>query len=544
MEIFARDYGVLPDTHCTKALDALLGKLSEMKGEKKLIFDKGTYYLDRADCRYIYRAITNTSAAKEYKGKGEVFMHYAPFILEDIKDLTVEGQGSVFIIDGKVTNMVISRCENIRIENLTLRPIKPNMHKLTVTKKSLFSATFELQRDSAYAKDKNGFYWYGNGYRLGFTDNSVNSYWISSVKPNDKNTVFRTTHPFGGAVQIRETAPYTFRVRYAVPRSFAVGQTYYVFDVHRSDVGIFLEESKNITLHAVEQNFSYSLAYVAQVCEDLTVENCVFAPEKGSETELCSIADFMQVCMCKGQVTVRNNYFDGASDDALNVHGIHFAVSHVSGNTLQAEFRHPQTWGFNPLRAGDRIEFINPSNMLSVDENRIVSSEMLDGHHLALTLEKEIPSAYRKLVIEDTDLCPSLLYENNTLNRIITRGILYTSRGKCVIRNNRFISNHMSGILLSDDARSWFESGMCKDVTIENNVFENCGEAGVLIKPENISHAGAVHSDIVISGNTFKKYMGACIRIKSADNVRMEKNTFESGNPLETKNCTNIQKDF
>lgn len=544
MEIFARDYGVLPNAHCTKELDALLGKLSEIKGDKKLIFDKGTYYLDRKDCRYIYRAITNTSAAKEYKGKGEVFMHYVPFILEDIKDLTVDGQGSVFLIDGKVTNMVISRCENIRIENLTLRPIKPFMHKLTVRKASRFSATFALQRDSAYAKDKDGFYWYGDGYRLNFTDHSMNSYWISSILPDDKNTVFRTAHPFRGAIGIRETEPYTFRVRYLLPASFTVGQTYYVFDVHRSDVGIFLEESKNITLNAVEQNFSYSLAYVAQVCENLTVENCVFAPEAGSDLELISIADFMQVCMCGGQVTVRNNYFDGASDDALNVHGIHFSVSHVSGNTLQAAFRHPQTWGFNPLRAGDRIEFINPLNLLCVDENRIVSSEMLDDHHIALTLEKAIPSAYSKLVLEDTDLCPSLLYENNTLNRIITRGILYTSRGKCVIRNNHFRSNYMSGILLSDDARSWFESGMCKDVTIENNVFDNCGEAGVLIKPENLTHAGAVHSNIVISGNTFKKYKGACIQIKSADNVRMENNTFGDGTPLETKNCTNIQKDF
>ena len=31
----------------------------------------------------------------------------------------------------------------------------------------------------------------------------------------------------------------------------------------------------------------------------------------------------------------------------------------------------------------------------------------------------------------------------------------------------------MSGILLSDDASSWYESGMCKDVTISNNVFFN-----------------------------------------------------------------------
>lgn len=371
-------------------------------------------------------------------------------------------------------------------------------------------------------------------------ENKNCAFWTASIKPNDKNRIFRTSHPFMNAKSIEEIEPYKFKARYPFGIRFRVGQTFYVFDAHRSDVGIFVEKSKNITLDNVTQNFNYSLAYVAQDSENLTVENCVFAPDKNSKAELASLADFMQVCMCAGKVVVKNNLFDGAADDALNVHGIHFAVDNAEENKITVSFRHPQSWGFNPLHIGDKIEFIDPKTLLSIDENKIISSLMTDDYHIELVLEKPVDKSYTKYVIEDADRCPELAFENNTLNRIITRAVLYTSRGKCTIRNNHFISNTMSGVLLSDDAESWYESGMCRDVTIENNVFDDCGAVPILIKPENIIYNGAVHKNIVIKNNTFKKYKGFCINAKSADNIAVSGNKFLKGRPLKSKNCENI----
>ena len=97
------------------------------------------------------------------------------------------------------------------------------------------------------------------------------------------------------------------------------------------------------------------------------------------------------------------------------------------------------------------------------------------------------------------------------MTNIITRSLLITTRGKVNIENNIFESTTMSDISLSDDAGSWYESGMCKDVTIKNNSFVYCGGTPILIKPENTVHSGAVHNNIRINGNSFKQYDNECI---------------------------------
>ena len=83
---------------------------------------------------------------------------------------------------------------------------------------------------------------------------------------------------------------------------------------------------------------------------------------------------------------------------------------------------------------------------------------------------------------------------------------------------------------------------MCCDVTIKNNTFDYCGETPILIKPENKKHSGAVHKNIKILGNTFNKYDGEAINIKSTDNVFIKDNKFLDDDYLVTKDCSQISK--
>lgn len=542
--IEAKQHGILPGAQIGKPLHALLSTLSSIAGEKTLVFEKGTYYIDRDDCPKCYRAITNTTSAKEYKNPDDVNQHYVAFLLEQVENLTIEGNNSTFVLEGKMTNWILSDCKNVAIRNLKLDTYQPNLHKLTVKSKGTTSVVFSLDSDSCYSKGEKGYYWHGKGYHRNFLHETVGAHWIGSIRPSSPERLFRTNHPFMGARKVNEQEKSIFKISYMFPKKFEIGQSFYVFDVQRSDVGIFLERCSQVALNGVEQYFNYSLAYVAQDCSDLALENCRFAPKPGSAMQLASLADFMQVCMCSGTVKVNNCYFDGAGDDALNVHGIHFAIDKVDGRTLSLAFRHPQTWGFNPLHEGDRVAFIDPNTLLAVSENRIVSSVMQDDRHISVQLEREIPGSYKSFVIEDIDRCPSLVFTNNTINRIITRGILYTSRGKAVIENNKFLNNAMSGITLSDDAKNWYESGLCTDVTIENNLFADCGKTPILIKPENSKYEGAVHSNVNIAGNDFCKYKGFCVKIKATDKVKLKNNQFRCGKPLKQKNCDGIEKDF
>ena len=181
---------------------------------------------------------------------------------------------------------------------------------------------------------------------------------------------------------------------------------------------------------------------------------------------------------------------------------------------------HPQSHGFNPLRIGDRITYVDPDTLLCSGESEILSSEQIDEYQILLHLNGPA-KAECGAVIEDIDAAPDLTFEGNRLDRIITRGLLLTVRGRVRIRNNQFIHTTMNNILISDDAKSWYESGCVRDVVIEKNEFLACPEHTVSIKPENKRHAGAVHSGIVIRNNTI---LTPSYQIKSADRVAIYKN--------------------
>ncbi|MGN0467405.1 MAG: right-handed parallel beta-helix repeat-containing protein, partial [Acutalibacteraceae bacterium] len=277
----------------------------------------------------------------------------------------------------------------------------------------------------------------------------------------------------------------------------------------------------------------------AQDSENITVENICFAPGKGSARKMASVADFIQLCMCRGKVTVKDSYFDGAGDDLLNVHGIHFKITEIKGKDLTVRFMHPQSHGFNPLRVGDAIAYINPETLLEEGTAVIEDSKLINEYEILIKVS-DLSGAKQGFVIEDITACPELEFTGNSSTRIITRGLLITTRGKVNVENNHFTSTSMSGILLSDDAKSWYESGMCRDVTIKNNTFDYCGGTPILIKPENRKYAGAVHENIRIIGNTFKKYNGACISIKDSNDILIENNTYKSSKKIKTKNCKNV----
>ena len=94
----------------------------------------------------------------------------------------------------------------------------------------------------------------------------------------------------------------------------------------------------------------------------------------------------------------------------------------------------------------------------------------------------------------------------------------------------------MSGILIADDARSWFESGRVRDVTIRNNNFMECGGPVILISPENDRNEGYVHRNIAITNNRFQLTGTNAIFAKSVDGLKITDNLFLSPTPAEISN--------
>ena len=538
----ASEYGVKPYTYCETALEEFLMSVSHDEEEKMIVFENGTYLIDATKLRMQKLYITNTVGDGEFSKDETPHLNRAPLCFNGLKNVTVEGNGARFIIHGKSTNAVIDHCENIKIQNLTITANNPEMHELKVVGKGLFYVDYEIDEQSEYVKEKGKFFFTGHDYKRSFKDHSKTAWWIAHFPVDRPHFCQRTYHPLRDAFKIQETGKRRIRTYYPVTNKFKVGDKYYLYDVRRQYAGIFVQNSKNVTLENIKQHFNYSLAFVAQNTENITLTNLDFTPEKGRV--MCSVADFIQICMCRGQLIVKDSKFSGAGDDCMNVHGFHFKITDKKDDKITVRFMHPQSHGYNAFENGDEIEFIHPRTLLSKGKATILDSIMLNEYDIELTLDRT-DYAFVGEFIENVTACPQVEFVNNEIDRIITRGLLLTTRGKTNIENNHFYSTTMSGILLSDDADSWFESGMCLDMTIKNNIFDYCGENGILIKPENKKYEGAVHKNITIEGNTFKNCEKPCFYIKDTDNIIMRNNAIgECPEVLVTKDATNIIKDF
>lgn len=532
--IHASDYGIKSEKEISKELSKLFEYARITDGEKTVVMEKGVYFIDSRNCEKHMLYITNTVGDSEFAKSETPHLNRAALYLNGISDLIFDGNNSILIVNGKATNAVIESCKNITFKNLEIRHSNPDLHELKVIRKGLFCADFEIDRESLYEIKNNELTFYGEGYR---STVSKNAGWIGLIRKDTPNKIKRVLHPMFSSLKIRDIGAGKIRAVFPNTHRFKTGDRYYIFDTRRQYVGIFINKSENVVIENIKQRFNYSLALVAQDSENLTVDSVEFAPEKSSALKMASIADFIQICMCRGKTVVKNSYFDGAGDDLLNIHGIHFKITEINGNDLTVRFMHPQTHGFDPLRVGDKIAFINPKTLLQVGTAEIESSALINEYEIRLRVSSE---AHAKIgyVIEDIDACSQLEFKNNTSTRIITRGLLITTRAKVNVENNRFISTSMSGILLSDDAENWYESGMCRDVTIKNNIFEYCGDTPILIKPENKNNMGAVHKNIKIVGNEFGKYSGECIAAKSTEDLTVKENKNAVG--IKLKDCKNV----
>lgn len=536
-EFNAWEYGVLPETECGETLEKLIESIPRDKTEKVLRFKEGTYYIKASNVTERMLYITNTAGDSEYS-KNET-PHKAPVALyfENLDNLTVDGGGARFLISGKATSCVISGCENFILKSITVDVDKPDFHSLKTVQKGKFFVDFELNEDENFDFGNGTVSFKGDGFETDIKHKAKVCWWVNKILGDNREKNVRARHPLATAVKLKMLDSKTLRAYYLSTKSFYVGDIYYLFDNRRQYAGIFIENSKNVTLQSVAQHFNYSLAIVCQCSEDIFLKNLDFTPKKGCF--VTSIADFIQVCLCRGQFSVTDCVFDGAGDDCLNCHGFHFKVDSVNGNKTYVKFMHPQSHGYNPFRNGDSAAFIDKKTLLQTGGCEVVSSKLVDENTIELTLSGGIPE--KGAMIENVSACPELYFARNEIHRIVTRGLLITTRGKTVVEDNHFYENGMSGILFSDDASSWYESGMCTDVTVQKNIFEYCGEHGIMIKPENSVHGGAVHKNIKVLNNTFTKCEKECFYAKSSSDLTfLDNKVLSAPDILKTVNCENV----
>ena len=315
---------------------------------------------------------------------------------------------------------------------------------------------------------------------------------------------------------------------------FKANKRYQLRNQLRDGAGFFISRCEGITLDNMLVHFMHGMGVLCQVSKDITVSNSKFIPNKEVDRTTTAFADMVHCSMCSGLVKVVNNEFDGAHDDVLNVHGNHFRIEKLGPNKVKAIWMHGQAYGFNPFDDGDDVEFIDKGTLTVISKNQVVSNKVISAREIELTLKEEVENLPNGCALEIANKTPDLIFDNNIIRNIPTRGVLCTTRGKVKITNNKFYKTHMAAILISDDASSWYESGYVKDVEISNNLFDECQGYVIDIYPEahSVNEAPIVHENIRIVNNEFILNQPNILRVKRSKDVTFKDNKISGVEPI------------
>jgi hypothetical protein len=458
-------------------------------------------------------------------------------LLAGAKHFHLSGPGATIFYRGKMIEVCIDHSQDITLSDLSFDYHRPTVSEFTVTEVGDDYADLRIHRDSRYAITDGKITWQGEGWSA--------TTGLAQELDLATNKVWRRRDPLQG-LTLEEIKP--FHVRARGKHSMKAGRVYQIRDTLRDCAGVFTRRSKNITWKDVEFRFLHGMGMVNQFSENLTFDAVSIAPDKTSGRTTAAWADCIQASGCRGKMLVKDCVFSGAHDDAINIHGTYLRViERVSERQIKVQFMHKQTYGFMAFNPGDEVEFVRWDSLKSYESNQVKDARLLNPKELLLTLTNPVPDDLReKDVLENVTWTPEVEIRGCTVSRIPTRGFLLATRRPVLVEDNTFLGTHMSAILVSSDARSWFESGCVRDMTIRGNRFLHCGEPVVNIDPSNTAANQAFHQNIRIVNNEFVLQRTASVSAKSTKGLLFTGNTIQSGQQLDdgqsiqTSNCSDV----
>ncbi len=503
---------------CHSFVEALC-EASRYKGKPVTIaLQTGVYNMNRASATKQLYYVSNTTSEIE---DNDPTKHIALY-LDGLKNVTIDGRGATLMMNGEMTAFVLDSCENICLKNLSIDSSAPTQTEMEVVEEGADYMITKVHPTSYYRIDDGVLEWYGEGW--------VFKQGIAQWYDRKTDKTWRAWSPMENLVRAVEMRSNLLYLQYSDKPVVPVGTVFQMRDAIRDEVCGLVYRSKNIVFENVDFHYLGNFGVVCQYSDNITVDRCNFEPKSGSGRTNAGFADFLQVSGCKGLIEIKNSRFVGAHDDPINIHGTHLKVMRfLSPTSVVVRFMHHQTYGFEAFYRNDDIELVDAQSLLPVAKAKVKSAKLISPREMELTLYRPLSPKvieHPDLVVENTTWTPEVNITGNYFARIPTRGILVTTRRKVVIEQNTFYGMQMSGVLIANDALSWYESGPVHDCVIRDNRFIDCGSPVVSIAPENKVNKGAVHRNISIENNTFDMpdSTATIVRARSVDGITIRGN--------------------
>lgn len=468
--------------------------------------------------------------------------------LEDMKNLTLDGQGSEFVFHGRMLPVSLLRSENCLLKNFSIDFENPHIAQVKIVENDpqdgiVFEPApwvdYRIAKDSIFEA-------YGEGWTMRHS-------WGIAFDGDTKHLVYNTSDigcPTKGA---SEVAPRRIHAPGWKDARLVPGTVVAMRGWGRPTPGIFLSHDVNTTIENVKVHYAEGMGLLAQLCENITLEKFGVCLKGDADPRYFTTqADATHFSGCKGKIVSCNGLYEGMMDDAINVHGTYLkVVKRVDDRTLVGRYMHGQSWGFEWGCPGDEVLFIRSNTMELVGkQNKIISirpydKEQTEGaREFLITFQEPVDQVINEqsgFGIENLTWTPEVLFSGNVIRNNRARGSLFSTPRKTIVENNLFDHTSGAAILLCGDCNGWFETGACRHVIIRKNRFVNAltnlfqfTNAVISIYPEipdlkgqqQYFHGGP-EGGIVIEDNEFETFDAPILYAKSVDGLVFRNNTIK-----------------
>ncbi len=518
---------------------------------KELVFEKGEYhfYPEKAVEKYCYISNHNDAITR------------VAFDLEDIENLTIDGNGSTFVFHGRMIPFLVNSSKNVTIKNLTIDFADAFHSEATVVAHNEKEKTFDIAVSADYPYDiRNGqmifvkpYYDHNLGQSMIYDKERVaptyqtEHYGLGNIRrtkhryaydkfdykyKTDANDAFITNQGKEGALMAESLKPGLVRIsgtKKQLPPIGTILVTKGDQGTNRFAPAFKMNDVDGVKAENVIVNHAGGMAFLFENCADVDLYKCQVVPSHGRMVS--STADATHFVGCRGKVSLRDCVFQSQLDDAMNVHGTYQEVMDIlDDKSIGLRMGHYQQLGFTLAKPGDKVGLVRLKDSFYAYHTMTVESiEFVNGRYQIIHFNESLPEKVAVGdLLENLSAYPEILVENCDISRNRARGLLISSPVKTTIRNN-FFSTEMEALLLPVESGSWFESGNATNVDIEGNVFQDCNfsgfDRGVIRFHTDDKTGNIAFKNIKIAGNTFNHFDNWILELSNIDGLEFSGNT-------------------
>ncbi|MEV6284422.1 right-handed parallel beta-helix repeat-containing protein [Kribbella sp. NPDC051770] len=533
----------------TPAVVAALEHVRTLSGPVRLVFPRGTYqlYPEHAVEREFY--ISNTVGADQ----AHRLKRFA-FLVEDLADLTIDGDGSTFRLHGLMGLFAVVRSERVTLRDFAFDTVAPKVVDVTVAETGPAYRVLSIPPGNPYVVD-GALSFLGETSPVSGTPYwryRSDEMWYCQIHDPVAQRTWRGRNPlFTDVAGLTDLGSHRVRVDYSSGEFTDEGLVYQLREPTRDTAAGFIWESAQVTVTNLQAGYLHGFGIVGQLSTDITITGNSFHADRAKGRSTAAFADILQMSGVGGTVTITGNLFDGAHDDPINIHGTYLEVVGVAGAALDLQYMHDETGGFPQFHVGDVVELVDKLTMVGVAQATVTAVDGPTGLDsskplttMTITLDTAVPEVVTPgaYVVENVTYTPSVRIAGNTFRNVPTRGALVTTRRRVVIEDNVFDGMTMASIYVSADAHQWYESGPVRDLVIRRNRFLRPATPVIWFDPTNQVEGEPVHRGVRIEDNDFELTGdGEVLRAKSVGGLVFTGNRVTGGEPAYTfSGCTEV----